>query len=132
MLLPLLRQCFPHRLILAICIDSLLFGLTHLLINSSQLTLSYVIPQVFYAAAGGLIFCGLYLRTNNLVWPIFLHALSDVSVVVSLATHTHTAAKLSIPVAYAIGISVLYLVLFIIIAFIVRWQVRPQKRLLSR
>ncbi|QTF53685.1 CPBP family intramembrane metalloprotease [Lactiplantibacillus plantarum] len=132
MLLPLLRQCFPHRLMLAICIDSLQFGLTHLLINSSQLTLSYVIPQVFYAAAGGLIFCGLYLRTNNLVWPIFLHALSDVSVVVSLATHTHTAAKLSIPVAYAIGISVLYLVLFIIIAFIVRWQVRPQKRLLSR
>ncbi|WEE36263.1 CPBP family intramembrane glutamic endopeptidase [Lactiplantibacillus paraplantarum] len=132
MLLPLLRDCFPNRIMLAICIDSLLFGFTHLLINSSQLTLSYVIPQVFYAAMGGLVFCGLYLRTNNLVWSMMLHALSDVSVIVSLATHTHTAAKLSIPTAYAIGISVLYLVLFIIVAFIIRWQVRPKKSALSQ
>jgi len=123
-MLPMLGHLLPNRQMLAICVNSILFGFFHLIVNSSSLTLSYVIPQTFIAAVGGLLFCGIYLRTNNLLWAILLHTFSDMNLVINFTNHAHTASQLAFPISIAVTISIISVVAFIIIAFFVRWQVK--------
>jgi len=123
-MLPILGHLLPNRQMLVICLDSIFFGLFHLIVNSGSLTLSYVIPQMFIAAVSGLLFCGIYLRTNNLLWAILLHAFSDMNLVINLTDHAHTANQLEIPTTIAVSMSVISIIAFIAVAFLVRWQVK--------
>ncbi|AVK61735.1 hypothetical protein C5Z25_08065 [Lactobacillus sp. CBA3605] len=123
-LLPLLGRALPHRPMTAIIIDSLLFGMSHVLVNSHQLALNYVIPQALYAAVCGLLLCGVYLKTRNLILPMLLHALSDVGLVVQFMTHTHTQRALTFSAQTTVISLILTSGFFIIVAAVVYWQIR--------
>ncbi|GLB46421.1 hypothetical protein WR164_04000 [Philodulcilactobacillus myokoensis] len=65
-----------HHIIPAAVISSLLFGMTHY-INLTQQTFSMTTLQVINAFSLGLIFVAIYVRTKNLLLPMFLHFLND-------------------------------------------------------
>jgi membrane protease YdiL (CAAX protease family) len=60
----------------AVWISSLFFGLTHIvniLVYSTETTLIQTINAVF----GGILFCGIYLRSRNIWVAVIIHALLD-------------------------------------------------------
>lgn len=122
-LLPLLAKALPGRTLLVIILDSLAFGSMHL-INLTGLNLSYVLPQMLLAAITGLLLCGIYLKTKNLIWPILIHALSDINMIASFMSHTHNRAGLAIPHTVSLGITAIAIILFILVAGFVYWQTR--------
>lgn len=72
-----LRQ-FNFSMFTSVIFCSLLFGMTHLM-NLTYQSLTLTMGQILSAAALGIIFCCIYLRTRSLLWPIGLHFVVDVS-----------------------------------------------------
>ncbi|WP_338208047.1 CPBP family intramembrane glutamic endopeptidase [Lactiplantibacillus paraxiangfangensis] len=89
-MIPLLARSLPNKNFAVVVISSFLFGGLHL-INSTYLSLSYVLPQILFATALGVLFAGVYIRTRNLGLPILMHAATDLSLVVQLIQHPSNA-----------------------------------------
>lgn len=122
-LLPLLAKALPEKTLLVIIIDSLAFGSVHL-INLTGLNLSYVLPQLMLAAITGLLLCGVYLKTQNLILPMLLHALSDVPMILTFMNHTHNRHGLNISNQGSLILGLGAFGLFLIITGVVYWQTR--------
>ncbi|BDZ30205.1 CPBP family intramembrane glutamic endopeptidase [Lactiplantibacillus sp. WILCCON 0030] len=122
-LLPLLAKALPGKTMLVIILDSLAFGCVHL-INLTGLNWTYVLPQLMMASVTGLLLCGVYLKTKNLMLPILLHAFSDINMIVQFMSHTHTRSNLSSPNGIALGLTLIFAVIFLIVAAFVYWQTR--------
>ncbi|MFC6202754.1 CPBP family intramembrane glutamic endopeptidase [Lactiplantibacillus nangangensis] len=122
-LLPLLAKALPGKTLLVIIIDSLAFGSVHL-INLTGLNWSYVLPQLFLAAVTGVLLCGVYLKTKNLILPILLHAASDLNMINTFMSHTHNRAGLNTPWTISLLIVLVAAILFLLVVGFVYWQTR--------
>jgi len=92
--------------------SSIMFGLIHLM-NLKSLPIGYVSGQVIFAAAVGLLFGTIYVKTRNLLIVILLHAFRDMFPMFSDKLMAESAQmKFSIDSLYVIG------VLFLIALFI--------------
>lgn len=61
-------------------LSSLIFGLIHLVnLHSRPENLSGIASQVFFATSIGVFFCGLMIRTENILIPCIVHALINLS-----------------------------------------------------
>jgi membrane protease YdiL (CAAX protease family) len=82
-ILPLLIISFANRkqpILKSAILSSLMFGLVHFINLFSQPENSIgIISQVFFATAIGVFFCGLMVRTENILIPCILHALVNFS-----------------------------------------------------
>ena len=62
-----------------VCLSAIPFGLVHLVNIAVGANVSYTIVQTFFAICLGFLFAGVYLRTGNLIVPIIIHSLIDMS-----------------------------------------------------
>ena len=111
-LLPLIARSFKHHNLVAVLLSSLLFGGLHL-INSTHISLTYVLPQILFALAIGTLFASLYVATNNLGLTILLHAATDLSVVVQLIQHPTSTTNLNLSPTMSMMIAIFYGILFV-------------------
>jgi len=82
-----LRQ--KHRLITAIVISSLIFGLIHIVNLGAGQSGSATAYQIFNAALLGAVFCAILLQTNSLWPPIALHMIWNSYVMLGLYSAEH-------------------------------------------
>lgn len=122
-MIPLLARSFPNQNFAVAIISSLLFGGLHL-INGTRLSLSYVLPQILFATALGILFAGVYIRTRNLGLPILMHAATDLSLVVQLTQHPNNA-NLFFNFYISIVVSSLCGIILILALFVADRQVWP-------
>lgn len=122
-LLPIVARSFHGKPLVSILISSAFFGGLHL-INSSHISLTYVLPQILFAMLMGTLFAGIYVRTHNLTLPIILHSLTDLSVIVQLIQHPTNANNLDMPAQTSLIVAGFYGVL-LILAII--WVARQTK-----
>jgi len=94
--------------------SSIMFGLLHL-INLRSLPIGYVSAQVLFAAAIGILFGTIYLKTHNLSIVILLHALRDMFPMFSSQMMAQ-AAKTKFSMA-----SLYVMVVFLLIAFVIAY-----------
>lgn len=120
-MVPLLARSFPNDNLVVVLGSSFLFGGLHL-INSSHISLTYVLPQVLFAMAIGTLFASLYVRTDNLGLPILLHAATDLSVVVQLVEHPTNSANLNFTPSISFMIAGFYGLLLVIASFVAARQ----------
>lgn len=67
-------------IIVSAVLSSLMFGLTHFInLLSQPENLVGIISQVFFATSIGVFFCGLMIRTENILIPCIVHALINFS-----------------------------------------------------
>jgi len=82
-ILPLLILSFANTkqpILKSAVLSSLMFGLVHLInLFSQPENVIGIISQVFFALAIGVFFCGLMVRTENILIPCMLHALVNFS-----------------------------------------------------
>lgn len=76
LLISLFLKVLHNNALGAVVGSSIMFGLIHL-INLKSLPFGYVSSQVIFAAAVGILFGTIYIKTNNLSIVIILHALRD-------------------------------------------------------
>jgi len=76
LLISLFLKIFHENVFGAVIGSSIMFGLLHL-INLRALPIGYVSAQVIFAAAIGIIFGAIYVKTRNLGIVILLHSLRD-------------------------------------------------------
>ncbi|MFH5811730.1 lysostaphin resistance A-like protein [Companilactobacillus sp. FL22-1] len=76
LLIALFLKLTQNRAFLTVVVSSLIFGLIHVT-NLKALPIGYVSVQVIFAAAIGILFGTIYLKTKNLTLVIVLHALRD-------------------------------------------------------
>ncbi|MFC6293670.1 CPBP family intramembrane glutamic endopeptidase [Lactiplantibacillus daoliensis] len=122
-LLPIVARSFHGKPLVSILISSAFFGGLHL-INSSHISLTYVLPQILFAMLMGTLFAGIYVRTHNLILPIVLHSLTDLSVIVQLVQHPTSSSNLDMPAQTSLMVAGFYGVL-LILAII--WVARQTK-----
>lgn len=108
----------PGRILRSLLVSSIVFGLLHL-INLAQADLGSTIVQVFYAAALGIFFGAVYLRTRNLWGSIIVHAVIDFTSYLFIGSGT--SALGTVDLLLGLGITILY-------ACIGLFLVRPSKR----
>lgn len=125
-LIPIIARTFPKNNLVVVVLSSVLFGGLHL-INTSHISVTYVLPQVFFAMALGTLFASLYVSTNNLGLPILLHATTDLSLIVQLIKHPTSTANLNVSSQVSVAIAIFYGVLFIIAVMIAARQTRGVK-----
>lgn len=75
-LIGLFLKLTHNNALLAVVGSSIMFGLIHMM-NLKALSFGYVSAQVIFAAAIGILFGTIYLKTRNLSIVIALHALRD-------------------------------------------------------
>lgn len=82
-ILPLLILSFAHTrqpILKSAVLSSLMFGMVHFInLFSQPENVIGIISQVFFATAIGVFFCGLMVRTENILIPCILHALVNFS-----------------------------------------------------
>lgn len=125
-LMPLFARSFPKRPLVAVALSSVLFGGLHIM-NSTHLSLTYVLPQILFAMAIGTLFASLYARTKNLLLPVILHALTDLSVVVQLLQHPNSSANLNFSSEVSLYVSIFYGTLLIVAIAVASRQLRHVK-----
>ncbi len=125
-MIPLLARSLPGKNLAVVLISSFLFGGLHLM-NSTHLSLTYVLPQILFAMALGTLFAGVYIRTRNLGLPILMHAATDLSVVVQLTQHPNSNANLDFSRNVSIVVSVFYGALLLLAILVAARQVRNVK-----
>ncbi|RRK11281.1 CPBP family intramembrane metalloprotease [Lactiplantibacillus garii] len=125
-LIPLLARSFPNNNVVTVLLSSLLFGGLHI-INSTHLSLTYVLPQILFAMAIGTLFAGVYIRTHNLGLTILMHAATDLSVVVQLVEHPTSSANLNLSPSVSIAVSIFYGLLLVIAILVAKRQTRHVK-----
>lgn len=69
----------PNRIFSAVFLSSLIFGLAHLN-NLQDQALPEVLTQCVYSTAIGMLYGAVYARTRNIVAPMVIHSLTDISV----------------------------------------------------
>lgn len=119
-MIPLLARSFPGHNFLVVFLSSALFGGLHLM-NSTHLSLTYVLPQILFAMAIGTLFASLYIRTHNLGITILLHAATDTSLISQLINHPTSSANLNFPARISFIVAGVYGVL-LVLALIVAWR----------
>ncbi|MFC6182513.1 CPBP family intramembrane glutamic endopeptidase [Lactiplantibacillus daowaiensis] len=122
-LIPLLARSLPGKTLTVIILDSALFGGLHL-INTTQISWTYVLPQILFAMALGTFFAGLYVSTNNLMLPIILHAVTDVSLITQLINHPTNWNNFNISTSASMAVSAFYFIILVIAILVVKNQVR--------
>jgi len=130
-LLPIVARSFPGKALLSIVISSAFFGGMHL-INTSHLSLTYVLPQILFAMLLGTLFGGIYVRTHNLTIPIILHCLTDISVIVQLVQHPTNASNLDMPAQTSMIVAGVYFILLILAIIWVAHQTKQSTILTER
>ncbi|BDZ29807.1 type II CAAX endopeptidase family protein [Lactiplantibacillus sp. WILCCON 0030] len=123
-LLPIVARSFPNQPLISILISSAFFGGLHLM-NSTHISLTYVLPQILFAMLLGTLFAGIYVCTHNLALPIILHSLTDISVIVQLVKHP-SMANLNMPVQTSITVALFYASLLVMAIFWVARQTEHQ------
>lgn len=122
-MIPLLSRSLPGKNLPVILISSLLFGGLHL-INSTRLSLTYVVPQILFAMAIGTFFAGVYISTRNLGLPILMHAAIDLSLVVQLTEHPNNNANLNFSQSVSVTITIFYALLLLLAIWVAARQTR--------
>jgi len=125
-LIPLLARSLPNHPLAVIIVDSALFGGLHL-INTSQMSWTYVLPQILFAMALGTFFAGLYVSTQNLAWTIGLHAITDISLVTQLIDHPNNFNNFNISPVISAVVAAFYFLLLIVAIVVVSRQVKGIK-----
>jgi len=125
-LIPLLARSMPNHPLAVVIVDSLMFGGLHL-INTSQMSWTYVLPQILFAMALGTFFAGLYISTQNLALTIGLHAITDISLVTQLVGHPGNFSNFNMPPTISVIASAFYFLLLIVAIAVVRRQVKGIK-----
>lgn len=95
--------------------SSIMFGLIHLM-NLKSLPIGYVSAQVIFAAAIGILFGTIYLKTRNLGIVVALHALRDMFPMFSKKMMAQ-AAQTSFSMA-SLYVTVIFLLIAFVIAYI--------------
>ena len=93
--------------------SSIMFGLIHTM-NLGALPIGYVSAQVIFAAAIGILFGTIYIKTHNLGIVIALHALRDMFPMFSnklVAQMSHTTVSMA-----SLYVTVVFLVIALFIA----------------
>lgn len=122
-LLPIVARSFHGKPLISILISSAFFGGLHL-INSSHISLTYVLPQILFAMLMGTLFAGIYVHTHNLTLPILLHSLTDLSIIVQLIQHPTSSSNLDMPAQTSMIVAGFYGILLI---FAILWVARQTK-----
>lgn len=68
---------------LSVFVSSLLFSLSHLIVNYTPSNASGVLLQTVATFGFGMYMGALFLRTRNVFWPLLLHAVNDFTSVIS-------------------------------------------------
>lgn len=95
--------------------SSIMFGSIHF-INLKSLPIGYVSGQVIFAAAIGILFGTIYIKTHNLTIVILLHALRDMFPMFSSKTvlqMSHTTFSMA-----TLYVTVVFLIIALVISYI--------------
>ncbi|HIY92125.1 CPBP family intramembrane glutamic endopeptidase [Companilactobacillus sp. HBUAS56275] len=111
-LISLFLKLFHNNVLGAVIGSSIMFGLIHTM-NLKSLPIGYVSGQVIFAAAIGLLFGTIYVKTKNLSIVILLHALRDMFPMFSNKLMAE-AAKMQFSMSSLYVIAVLFLITFFI------------------
>lgn len=117
--LSLMMYCFQKkidRITRSVVLSGLCFGIVHLL-NLLSADIVMTLIQVCYAAAVGIFFGGIYVRTRNLWGPVIFHSLIDIAEFIYIGDAGFTSYVLVSSIAIIIIYSALGLYL-----------IRPAKR----
>lgn len=103
---------------LSVFISSLLFSLSHLIVNYSPGDASGVVLQTIATFGSGLYMAALFLRTRNILWPLLLHGVNDF---VGIASTDGSIAPTGTQTGGGIGLQLITTLIFIVITlFILR------------
>jgi len=80
LLLPILYKLFNNKAFLAIVISSLGFGVMHFINLLNHFPFYFIFAQVLLTAGSGMLYAALYFKTHNLVLPITLHIINDLTI----------------------------------------------------
>ena len=114
-----MMYCFQKkkdRITRSVVLSGLCFGIVHLL-NLLSADIVMTLIQVCYAAAVGIFFGGIYVRTRNLWGPVIFHSLIDIAEFIYIGDAGFTSYVLVSSIAIIIIYSALGLYL-----------IRPAKR----
>ena len=121
LLVSLFLKLFHNNVLGAVLGSSIMFGLIHTM-NLKSMPIGYVSGQVIFAAAIGLLFGTIYVKTKNLSIVILLHALRDMFPMFSNKLMAEAAKmQFSMSSLYVIG------VMFLITLFIAYVQLKDFK-----
>lgn len=121
LLVSLFLKIFHNNVLGTVISSSIIFGLIHTM-NLKSMPIGYVSGQVIFAAAIGLLFGTIYVKTKNLSIVILLHALRDMFPMFSNKLMAEaTKMEFSMSSLYVIS------VLFLITLFISYMQLRNFK-----
>lgn len=77
LLIPVLGKLLKDRTFLILLISSLGFGSIHFINLLNHFPFYLIFAQVMLAAATGMLYGALYIKTHNLLLPIILHVITD-------------------------------------------------------
>ncbi|VDG22977.1 CPBP family intramembrane glutamic endopeptidase [Lactiplantibacillus mudanjiangensis] len=123
LLIPLLARSLPGKPLATVLLSSALFGGLHL-INTTQISWTYVLPQILFAMALGTFFASLYVSTDNLMLTIALHAITDVSLITQLVSHSTDFSNFTMSPTISLVVAGFYLFIFIIAIIVANRQVK--------
>ncbi|KRN99254.1 CPBP family intramembrane glutamic endopeptidase [Companilactobacillus kimchiensis] len=113
LLVSLFLKLLHNNILGAVIGSSIMFGLLHL-INLRSLPIGYVSVQVIFAAALGILFGTIYIKTHNLSIVILLHALRDMFPMFSDKMMAQVS-KMTFSIA-SLYVTVVFLVITLVIA----------------
>lgn len=103
---------------MSVIVTSVLFSLSHLIVNYSPGDASGVLMQTVSTFGSGLYMGALFLRTRNIIWPLLLHGVNDFT---SIAASGGSIVPTSSTGGGGILVQLLTTVVFILVAlFILR------------
>lgn len=115
LLIGLFLKLFHNNVFGAVIGSSIMFGLLHLT-NLRALPFGYVSAQVIFAAAIGILFGTIYVKTHNLGIVILLHALRDMFPMFSNKLMAE-ASKAQFSIA-SIYVMIVFMIIALVIAYI--------------
>lgn len=103
---------------LSALVSSLLFSLSHLIVNYSPGDAFGVIVQTVATFGSGLYMAALFLRTRNILWPLLLHGVNDFT---SIVATNGSIAPTNVQGGSGLGLQLITTLVFILVAlFILR------------
>lgn len=80
LLIPVMYKLVNQHLFIALIISAFGFGSIHLINLLNHFPMYLIGAQVFMAAATGMLYGALYVKTHNLTLPIILHVITDLPI----------------------------------------------------